>query len=52
MKTDDYVKYCLNTKRHSIISQFKIGILLLHIETGRFINVTEDEMECHVCNTK
>ncbi len=26
MKTEDYVKYCLNRKRCSIISQFRIGI--------------------------
>ncbi len=29
--------------RHSIISQFRIGILALHLETGRFKNVKEDE---------
>ncbi len=51
-KTEDYVKYCLNTKRRSIISQFRIGILALHIETGRFRNVKEDERKCHVCNNE
>ncbi len=48
----DYVKYCLNRKRHSIISQFRIGILPLHIETGRFRNGKEDERKCHVCNNE
>ncbi len=52
MKTEDYVKYCLNRKRHSIISQFRIGILPIHIETGRFRNVKEDERKCHVCNNE
>ncbi len=52
MKTEDYVKYCLNRKRCSIISQFRIGILPLHIETGRFRNVKEDERKCHVCNNE
>ncbi len=50
IKTEDFVKYCLNRKRCSIISQFRICILLLHIETGRFRNVKEDERKCHVCN--
>ncbi len=50
MKTEYYVKYCLNRKRHSIIIQFRICMLPLHIETGRFRNVKEDEMNCHVCN--
>ncbi len=35
----------------SIISQFRIGILPLHIETGRFGNVKEDERKCYICNT-
>ncbi len=48
MKTEAYVKYCLNRKRRSIISQFIIGILPLHIETGRFRNVKEDERKWHV----
>ncbi len=52
MKTEDYVKYCLNRNRRSIISHFRIGILPLHIETGRFRNVKEDERNCHVCNNK
>ncbi len=50
MKTEDYVKYCSNRKRCSIISQFRIGILSPHIETRRFRNVKEDERKCHICN--
>ncbi len=52
MKTEDYLKYCLNRKRRSIISQFRIAILPLHIKTGRFRNVKEDESKCHVCNNE
>ncbi len=44
-------KYCLNRKRGSIIFQFRIGILPLHIETGRLRNV-KDERKCHVCNNE
>ncbi len=52
MKIEDYVKYCLNRKRRSIISQFRIGILPLHIETGRFRNVNEYERKYHICNNE
>ncbi len=53
MKTKDYVKFCLNRKRCSIISQFRIGILPFHIETERrFRNIKEDERKCHVCNNE
>ncbi len=51
MKTEDYVKYCLNRKKHSIISQFGISILPLHIEIGRCRNIKEDERKCHVYHT-
>jgi hypothetical protein len=50
IKTEDYVKYCLNRKRRSLMTQFRIGILPLHIETGRFRNVPEDERKCKVCD--
>ncbi len=52
METEEYVKYCLNRKRRSIISQFRIGILPLPIETGRFRNVKEDVRKCCVCNNE
>ncbi len=50
MKTEDYAKYCLNRNGCSIISQFRIGILPLHIETEKFRHVKTDERKCHVCN--
>ncbi len=49
MKPDDYVKYCLNSTKPCIISQFRVGILPFHIETGRFRNVKGDERKCHLC---
>ncbi len=36
--------------RRSIIFQFRIDILPLHIETGRSRNVKKDERKCHICN--
>ncbi len=49
MITEDYVKYYLQRKIHSIISQFRIGILPFHIKTERFTNV-KDERKWHICN--
>lgn len=35
----------------SLLSQFRIGILPLKIETGRFQNIPVDERLCDLCNT-
>jgi hypothetical protein len=32
------------------MTQFRIGILPLHIEMGRFRNVPEDEKKCKACD--
>ncbi len=48
--TEDYVKYCKNTRR-SLIAQFRVGILPLHIETGRFRNKQRAQANCPICNT-
>ncbi len=37
----DYVKYCINRRKRSLTAQIRIGILPLHIATGRI---------CQVCN--
>ncbi len=34
------------------VFQFRIGILPLHIETGRFRNVKINERKCYVCNNE
>ncbi len=34
--TEDYVKHCTPRRKRSLMTQFRIGILPLHIETGRF----------------
>ncbi len=46
-----YVKYCSFRKRRSLLAQFRLGILLLHIETGRFRNMKLEERLCCICNT-
>ncbi len=34
--TENYVKYCNNRRRRSLLVQFRLGILPLHFETSRF----------------
>ncbi len=48
--TENYVKYCLNRRKRLLTAQIRIGILPLHIETGRFRNVKVEERVCQVCN--
>ncbi len=49
--TEKYVQYCSFTKRRSLLTQFRLGILQLHIETGRFRNMKPEERLCFICNT-
>ncbi len=48
---EDYVKYCKNRRSRSLIAQFRLGILPLHIETGTFRNKQPEEGICPICNT-
>jgi hypothetical protein len=48
-ETEKYVKYCLSRRRRSLIAQIRIGILPLHIETGRFRNLKVEERTCQIC---
>ncbi len=34
--TEDYFKHCTSRGQRPLMAQFRIGILPLHIETGRF----------------
>ncbi len=34
--TENYVKYCMSRQQRSLIAQLRLGILPIHIETGRF----------------
>ncbi len=49
--TEQYVQYCSFRKRRSFLAQFQLGILPLHIETGRFRNMKSIEQLCFICNT-
>ncbi len=44
--TEDYVKHCTSRKKRSLMVQFRIGILPLYIETGRFRDKRIDKRVC------
>ncbi len=49
--TEDYVKHCTSRRKISLMAQFRIGILPLHIETGRFRDKRTDKRVCLICNS-
>jgi len=50
-EAENYVKYCLNRQNRSIMAQFRLGILPLNLETGRFRNIPLNERFCDTCAT-
>ncbi len=50
--TEEYVKMNLTRTTRSFIAQFRIGILPLHIETGRFVDIQPEDRICFICNMK
>ncbi len=47
--TEEYVKINLTRTTRSFIAQFRIGILPLHIETGRFVGTKPEDRICFIC---
>ncbi len=48
---EPYVKYYVPKNIRSVFAQIRIGILPLHIETGRFVNVAINDRVCNICNS-
>ena len=46
---EKYVVYDLSKSQRSLCSQFRLGILPLHVETGRFIGTELDQRLCSYC---
>ncbi len=46
--TEDYVKYCRSRLDWVLLAQLRIAILSLHVEIGRFRNVSYEERYCKV----
>ena len=51
LELDQYVKCTLSRRQRSLFAQFRMGILPLHIETGRFRGLDAEERLCQVCNS-
>ncbi len=48
--TEDYVKHCSSRRKRSLMAQFRIGILPLHIKTEIYSDKRIDERVCLICN--
>ncbi len=46
---EPYVKYYVPKNIQSVFAQIQFGILPLHIETGRFVNVPINDRVCNIC---
>ncbi len=44
------IKYCMLRRRRSLPTDLRLGILLLHLETGRFRNKKVEDRKCLICN--
>ena len=51
MNTEPYANYCYNRQTRSLLAQFRLGILPLHIETGRFKRLPVEERVCKNCES-
>ena len=47
---EKYVDINLNLNEQSVLAQFRCGILLLRIETGRFVGEAEQDRLCKLCH--
>ena len=47
--TEEYVKGHLSRTERSLLSQFRLGVLPLRIEVGRFRNEEVNERVCEIC---
>ena len=45
-----YVKLNINASERSLLSQLRMGILPIRLETGRFNNLKIDDRVCMICN--
>ena len=49
---EEYVKFNKSRHARSLLAQFRLGILPLKIETGRFNNLAVEQRICDLCTTK
>ena len=51
-KPEQYLMSNLYKYERSLLAQLRIGILPLHIETGRYVNLRPEERLCKICNNQ
>ncbi len=49
-ETKQYLQICVSRRKRSLLAQFRMGVLLLAIETGRFKSIHVEEILCVLCN--
>ncbi len=45
-ETEQYIKFCVSCLKRSLLAQFRMGVLPLAIETGRFKSIPVEESVC------
>ena len=50
-QVEEYTKYCKSRRKRSLLAQFRMGILPIAIETGRFKNESIENRVCKVCTS-
>ena len=51
-QTEQYVKFNLNRRERSLTAQYRLGILPIHVETGRYRGTPLEERFCFHCKDK
>ena len=51
LESEEYVKHCLSRRKRSLLAQFRMGVLPIAIETGRFKNEPVENRICQLCNS-
>ena len=49
---EDYVQYSMCRQKRSYMAQFRLGILPINVEIGRFRNIALEERKCEKCTTE
>ena len=49
LSTENYICHYMHKRNRSLLSQFRLGILPLHIETGRYTNTPLENRICKQC---
>ncbi len=51
-ETEQHIKMGVSCCKRSLIAQFRMGVLPVAIETGRFKSIPVEERVCVLCNMK